>query len=160
MLDHEDKTVPKSATLRAVAVYAPGKAERDHKARARALSRIDRRLGEIAQKVGQRRYKDLSYAQGRVQDIFQSDLRQYRGHLHLRTALQILVHRPPAQVQFLREAPFGPPFSHVQMPDNLSAEPRLISPKLARTHDLMAFSLAGVTWRAQGRGRTGVMSLG
>ena len=79
VIEREDnKTAPASATVRAVAVYAPGKAERDHKARARALSRIDRRLEEIAKRLGQRRYKNLSYAQSRIQAIFQGDLRQYR----------------------------------------------------------------------------------
>ena len=79
MIDQTDKDAPRSATVRAVAVFAPGKAERDKKARARALSRIDRRLGEIAQKLGQRRYKSLSYAKGRLNDAFQGELRQYRS---------------------------------------------------------------------------------
>jgi len=78
VIDQTDPKAQTSITVRAVAVYAPGKAERDTKARARALARIDRRLAEIAQKLGQRRYKDLAYAKNRVQDIFQGDLRQYQ----------------------------------------------------------------------------------
>ena len=78
IIDQSDKTAPRSATVRAVAVFAPGKADRDRKARARALSRIDRRLGEIVQKLGQRRYKSLAYAQSQVQGLFHGELRQYR----------------------------------------------------------------------------------
>jgi transposase len=79
VVDQTDKKAPLGITVRAVAVYAPGKAERDRKARTRALARIDRRLTAIGAKLGQRRYKNLGYAQSRVQAIFQDDLRQYRS---------------------------------------------------------------------------------
>lgn len=78
IIDQTDKMVPRTAAVRAVAVWAPGKAERDRKARERALSRIDKRLGEIGDKLGQRRYRRLSYAHERVEAVFSGELRQYR----------------------------------------------------------------------------------
>ena len=78
IVDQSDKTAPRAATVRAIAVWAPGKAERDRKARERALSRIQKRLGEIGEKLGQRRYRRLDYARERVEAVFSGELRQYR----------------------------------------------------------------------------------
>ena len=69
---------PFAFPLRAVAVQAEGKAERDRKARLRALRRIDKALTKIAEKVGTRRYKNPEYTRDRVEHVFRGDLRQYR----------------------------------------------------------------------------------
>ena len=69
---------PIRVPVRAVAVWAPGKAERDRKARDRALGRIDKRVFAIAEKLGERRYKNLDYAKKQVEAVFSGDLRQYR----------------------------------------------------------------------------------
>lgn len=65
VVDHEDQAAPASATIRALALDAPGEAERDREARARALARLDRRLAQMAQKLGQRGYECARVGAGR-----------------------------------------------------------------------------------------------